>query len=169
MLKSFTDRKFRVQSPTPSRRQLEDYLIQIVRQLGKYRAEKLTKEERNFLEKVKSNSLPLLGLFRLDLQFFNRRKEELEKLLKEAEEERTTAAEVGQVLLKKNIVLEQENKKLRKDIDILSSELQREANDKKTAAQLGLELIKKNEELISKINILTEQLKRKVNAKRPTK
>lgn len=142
MSKSLTDRKFREQSQTPSHRQLEDYLIQVVRQLEKYQAEKPTEKERIFLEKlikkIKVKLLPPPGLFKLDLQLFTKKEEELKKELKETEENLTLAAKVGQALIQKNEELTQEVNILKKQIDSLSSKLQTETSNKEAAAQLGL-------------------------------
>jgi hypothetical protein len=159
MSKSLTDRKFRTQSQTASRHQLEDYLIRVVRQLEKYQ-----------VEKIKAKLLPPPGLFKLDLNFFNRKEEELEKLLKKTESERTLAAEMGQFLLKKNEqlikeinILAEQLKGKEENISSLSSELQAEISNKEAAAQLGLELVQQNEELKSQVN--AQQLKGKVSTK----
>jgi hypothetical protein len=64
-----------------------------------------------------------LGLFKLDLQFFNGREEELEKLLKESEEERVLAAEIGQALLK-------ENERLNNELEFLTEQLKKKVNIK---------------------------------------
>ncbi|CAG8506288.1 10173_t:CDS:2, partial [Gigaspora margarita] len=177
MSKSLTDRKFREQSQTPSHRQLEDYLIQVVRQLEKYRVEKLTEKERIFLEKlikkIKVKLLPPPGLFKLDLQFFDDKKDHqelirnLEKEKQELQEDLILAAEAGQLFLQKNEELTQEINILKKQIDSLSSKLKKETSNKEIAAQLGLELDQKNKELTSQVNALTEQLKKAtVNTKK---
>jgi hypothetical protein len=125
MSKSLTDQELRTQFRTLSHGQLEDYLIQVARQLGQYRAGKTTKKGRFFWQKLikKGKFLLSSGLFKLDLQFFNGREEELEKLLKEAEEERTLAAEIGQTLL-------EENKKLKNELKVLTGQLRKKVNAK---------------------------------------
>jgi len=94
------------------------YLLQVVQQLEK-------KGEKEFFFKKlveKKKSFFLSWLFKLDLQFFNRR--ELEKKLKEAEEERTLAAQLGQALLQKKESLEEELKILKEKLTILERQLE---------------------------------------------
>src|SRR4051812_20721195 len=138
------------------REELEGHLIQ---------AKKITEEKRVFLkktiQKIKVNFFPTFQLFKLDLQFFNNKKEEeLEEELKEIKKDLNLAAEIGKALLEKNSILERENEKLKREADVLNSKLQSEISSKESAVQLEPELVEKNEELTREINTFAEQLER---------
>src|SRR6185436_13543632 len=90
MSKSFTDRELKTQFQKLNRDQLEAYLIQVVRQLEKYKAEELTNEEETLLANLATEKAIL--------------EEKLTKLTKDNNITKRYYAELN----KKHTVLEQE-------------------------------------------------------------
>src|SRR2546423_7442348 len=86
MSKPLTEQELKERFQKLYRGQLRDYLIQVVRKLEKYKARELEEEKRIFSEKLvkkaKVKSLLTSQPFKLDLQFFDDKNENIKKYYK---------------------------------------------------------------------------------------
>jgi hypothetical protein len=97
MSKILTDQEIKEQIRGFDRKQLEDYLIQVIRKLEEYEAKKLTGEEKTFFENLKAE--------KACLEEVNKKlTEELEQAIRE----NNLAGIIGQQLLNDKIFLEKE-------------------------------------------------------------
>src|SRR3954469_20677642 len=98
MSKPLTDRELKTEFRNLSRGQLENYLLQVVRQLEEYQAKELNEEERNILENLQDKKAILEKRLNEERRIAKRDFGDLNKKYNELEQEKTILLEENHIL-----------------------------------------------------------------------